>query len=120
MAVVSGKDGTVSVGGAIADCTGWNLTMTSNNPAYASSSTSGYKNRVAGVKDASGSYSAKHNGSVPTVGTATASASFTLDGTSSFSLNIIIDSVNIEVDMDDGDVVGYSVDFSGNGLVTEA
>ena len=74
---------------------------------------------MAGIKDTSGSYSAKFNASVPTVGSEAAGI-FTLNGTKSWSLNLIIDSVNIEVDMDDGDVVGYSVDWSGNGAVTAA
>ena len=117
MAVVSGKNGTVSVGGAVSDATSWSLSMTSNNPSWASPATSGYKNRVAGIKDTTGSYSAKVNGTIPTPGTATASCAFTTDGSATYTLNIIIDSVNLEVDMDDGDVVGYSVDFSGNGAV---
>jgi hypothetical protein len=120
MAVISGKNGTVSVGGAITDATGWSLSLTSNNPAYASSDTDGYKKRVGGIKDTTGSYSAKYNGGVVSVGSEHTAASFTLDGSTSWSLDIIIDAVNLEVDMDDGDVVGYSVDFSGNGAITSA
>ena len=114
MAVISGKNGTVSLAG---DATAWSISLTSNNPSWASPATSGYKKRVAGVLDTSGSYSAKYNGSVPTVGAITTSAAFTLDGSTTWTLNIIVDSVNIEVDMDDGDVVGYSVDWSGTGVV---
>lgn len=117
MAVISGKDGTVSVGGAVNDATSWSISLTSNNPSWASPATSGYKQRVAGIKDTTGSYSAKANGTLPVPGTH-AAAVFTLDGTTTYSLNVFIDSVNVEVDMDDGDVVGYSVDWSGNGTVT--
>lgn len=120
MAVISGKNGTASVGGSIADCTGWSLTWSSNNPSYGSTDTSGYKKRVGGVKDWSGSYSAKYNGGTTTPGQTAGGASFTLDGSTSWSGDVIVDSVNLEVDMDDGDVVGYSVDFSGNGVLTAA
>lgn len=117
MAVISGKNGTVNAGGAISDATSWSLSMTSNNPSWASSNTSGYKKRVAGIMDTSGSYSAKWSASIPVAGSLVSSAAFTIDGTNTWTLDIIIDSVNLEVDMDDGDVVGYSVDFSGNGVV---
>lgn len=120
MAVISGKDGTVSFGSSVTDATGWSLSLTSNNPAYGSSDTSGYKKRVAGVKDWSGSYSGKLNGTtVPTLG-ASVTVSFSTDGTTAWSGTAVCDAVNIEVDMDDGDVVGYSVDFSGNSVVTAA
>ena len=118
MAVISGKDGTVSVGGAVSDATSWSLSLTSNNPSWASPSTSGYKNRVSGIKDTTGSYSAKANGTIPVPGASHASCAFTLDGSTTWTLNVVIDAVNLEVDMDDGDVVGYSVDFSGNSAVT--
>jgi|TARA_R110000824_G_scaffold120382_5_gene275661 hypothetical protein len=120
MAVISGKNGTVNFGGAQSDATGWSLALTSNNPAYGSSDTSGYKKRVGGIKDWSGSYSAKLDGtSVPVAG-ASVAVSFSTDGTNTWSGTAVCDSVNIEVDMDDGDVVGYSVDFSGNSVVTGA
>jgi len=117
MAVISGKNGTVNVGGAITDATGWSLSLTSNNPAYGSSDTAVYKKRVPGIKDTTGSYSAKYNGGVVSVGSEHASAAFTLDGTTTWTLDVIVDAVNLEVDMDDGDVVGYSVDFSGNSAI---
>jgi len=116
MAALSGKDGTVSLGSSIDDATGWSISSTSNNPSYASSSTSGVKQRVAGVKDCTGSFSAK--GTCGVSAGSTAALSLTYDGTTTISLNVIVDAVNVEVDMDDGDVVGYTVDWSGNGAVT--
>ena len=53
---ISGRDGSVDVGGsAVAEVTGWRFNPTSNNSAWASSDTSGYKNRIKGVLDGSGS-----------------------------------------------------------------
>ena len=119
MAVISGKDGTVSVGGSVGDATSWSISLTSNNPSWASSTTSGYKSRVAGIKDTTGSYSAKFSAAIPSPGDE-AAATFSLSGSGGYTLDIIIDAVNVEVDMDDGDIVGYSVDWSGRGPVTYA
>ena len=118
MAVISGKDGTVSFGGsAVADCTSWSITTTSNNPAYGSCDTGGWKKRVAGIKDSSGTFTAKYNGAIAMAAGDTGSGVFTVDGTATYTVPIIIDQVQLEVDMDDGDVVGYSVDWSGDGAV---
>ena len=60
MAVISGKSGKVLIGATtLAHITNWSLATVSRNPAYASSATGGYKKRVAGVKEASGTIAFK-------------------------------------------------------------
>lgn len=119
MAVISGKDGSVTFNSAeVLQVTGWTLTHTSHNSAWASSSTGGYKQRVAGVKDWSGGFTAKYDATiVPTVGQAAALV-LDLDGSDSATGNAIIDSVQLVVDINTGEAVGYSLTFSGNGPLT--
>ena len=118
MAVISGKNGTISFGGSsVADCTGWSITTTSNNPAYGSCDTAGWKKRVAGIKDSSGNFTAKYNGAIAIAAGDTGSGVFTIDGSATYTVPIIVDQVQLEVDMDEGDTVGYSIDWSGNGAV---
>jgi len=119
MATISGKDGTVSIDTvAVLDATGWQTTYSSNNPAYGSTDTAGWKNRVAGVKDSNGNYEAKYNGAIATTAGQETDGDFTLDGAATYDIPSIIDQISLEVDMDDGDVVGYTNDFSGNGAIT--
>ncbi|MHC4406550.1 MAG: hypothetical protein ACYTG0_43550 [Planctomycetota bacterium] len=116
---ISGKDGLVKAGAGgtqIAEITGWRFTKTSNNPAWASSDTGGYKTRVAGVKDGSGSIDFKYS-------TATAQHTLIAEGTlvtlelyrnASLYISVpaVIDSISDEVDINDGDTVSGSADFS--------
>lgn len=119
MAVISGKDGSVTFNSAeVLQVTGWTLTHTSHNSAWASSSTGGYRQRVAGVKDWGGSFTAKYDVAiVPTVGQSAALV-LELDGSDSASGTAIIDSVSLVVDINTGEAVGYSLAFSGNGPLT--
>lgn len=124
MAGISGKDGTVATaGGAVAEVTNWKLDMTSNNPAFASSDSAGAKQRVPGVKDGSGSLEAValvadtgvdselDEGDLVTL---------TLDTGDGpvYTVPSIIDKVAMEVDVDDGNLVKYAIDFSIDGAWT--
>ena len=119
MAVISGKDGSVTFNSTeVLQVTGWSLTHTSHNSAWASSSTGGYRQRVAGVKDWGGSFTAKYDAAiVPTVGQSAALV-LELDGSDSATGTAIIDSVSLVVDINTGEAVGYSLAFSGNGALT--
>lgn len=119
MAVISGKDGTVTFNSVqVLQVTGFTLNHTSNNSAWASSNTAGYKNRVAGTKDWNGSFQAKYDASiVPTVGQS-ANMALLLGSGETASGTAIIDSVNVVVDIDNGEAVGYTMNFSGNGALT--
>ena len=118
MATISGKDGSV---GSYAEITSWSLNITSNNSAYASSDTAGYKKRVAGTKDVTGSMEGKWNGSMQvTPGDAITGLALNLDATQSYTLDAVVDSFSLEVDVDDGEVIGWSADFSVKGTTTAA
>lgn len=119
MAAISGKGGTATFNGAqILQVTRWTLTHRSMNSAWASSSTAGYRNRVAGVKDWQGTIHAKYDASiVPTVGQI-AALSLALDATDAASGQAIVDEIELEVDIDTGQVVGYVLAYSGAGALT--
>lgn len=117
MAVYSGKGGTVSAGGAIAQVTSFSFNTTSNNSSWGSTSTNGYKDRVAGVKDGSGSIEGKWNGSAPVTPGAEVALTLTLD-TGTISCQAFVDSLSVEVDINDGEAVSWSAEVSANGAVT--
>jgi len=115
---ISGKNGYVVAGSTtLAEITGWRFTPTSNNPAWASSSTGGYKTRVAGVADGSGSFDYVYSKTnLLSAGGITVGASVTLklyiDTDDYYQVPAIIDSISIDVDMNDGNQVSGSCDFS--------
>lgn len=126
MAVISGKNGKVNDGTSdIVEVTGWTLHTESNNVAYASSSTAGYRKRVAGVRDGGGRVEGKLD--------ATASSAITdvldvgdeltlklyVDATHFYSVPAVIDTLDVEVDVDTGQPVGWRGEFSTNGAWTE-
>ncbi len=125
MAVLSGKDGSVTWnGGAISQVTAWKCTETAHNSAWASSSTAGYRHRVCGTRDWSGWFAAKYDGSIAaTVGQGTISGTpvslvLQIGPSETLTGNAIIDEVELEVDVNTGDVVGYTCNFSGTGALT--
>lgn len=121
MPVLSGKDGTVTWNSAqVSQITHWRCTETVHNSAWASSSTGGYKNRVAGTKDWRGAFAGKYDGTIAaTVGQGSIGMPvelvLTIGPSESLTGNAIIDSIHLEVDIDNGEVVGYLAEFSGNG-----
>lgn len=126
MAAISGKNGSVETtsgsgggDGAQAEITGWTFNTTSNNPSWASSTNPGYKKRVAGVKDATGTINGKYNAANAIFDTlapgVTATLTLKLDSGNYYTVPAIIDDFNLEVDMDNGDVVGWTANFSSNG-----
>lgn len=125
MAVLSGKGGTVTWNsGAVSQILSWTCNETVVDSSFGSSSTSGWKNRVAGTRDWSGSFRALYDTTIaPTVGqgTATGSAvSLVLGIAASESLtgNAMVTGVEMEVDVDNGTYVAYVVSFGGNGELT--
>lgn len=132
MAAISGKNGSVETtsgsgggDGAQAEITGWTFNTTSNNPSWASSTNPGYKKRVAGVKDGNGTISGKYDSSNTLFDTLEPGVTVTLTlkinatGSNYYVVPAIIDEFNIEVDMDNGDVVGWTANFSTNGEWSE-
>jgi len=131
MAAFSGRKGSVQKNGvAIAEVLSWTFNPTSNNPSWASSSTPGYKQRKPGVKDGSGSCTVKFDSSSGVgvqaflhYGAAEDEVALTLklylNDTLFFSIPAVIDGISYEVDINDGEVVEASFDFSINGEWTD-
>ena len=115
MAVFSGVGGSVTGGGSSAQITSWSFNPTSNNSSWGSSSTNGYKDRVAGVKDGSGSVEGKWDGSQAMVEGTEYTLVLNTSGGTAFTVPCFIDSFSVEVDIDEGEVVGWSAEFSING-----
>lgn len=124
MTTISGKNGKVMVGAAaLAEITDWTLHTTSRNHAYASSSTGGYRRRVAGVKEASGTIGFKLDVSSAITNTFDEGSSVTLllhlDATHFYTVPAIIDSLRLAVDISAGDVLSGTAAFSSNGAWTK-
>ena len=124
MSVVSGKDGKVMIGAAaIADVTKWTLRTVAGNVAYSSSSTGGFRRRVGGVKDGSGTIAFKLDVADPITDLLDEGDMVTLllylDGTRHYTVPALVDALQWEVDIDRGEIVGGVAEFSIDGAWTK-
>ena len=131
MAGFSGKGGYVEAGAArVAEVTKWSFKATSNNPAWASSDSDGYKKRVGGVKDGSGSIEAKVDRSSLFLADLDVGTELTLhlfpethfnnatppvEDSIQWEVPAIVDSYDVNVDIDGGEAVSVTIEFSTNG-----
>jgi hypothetical protein len=123
MAVLSGKAGTLKLAGAsVTPVSNWKLSLTSNNKAYAANDTGGCKSRVPGVQDSSGSFECKvsDSGHCPVAAGDQVTAQLHVDGSGAnyYELPIIIDRIQVDVDINDGQIMAFAIDFSGCGAAT--
>ena len=123
MATRSSKFGKAVWGATdIPESRGWTFTDESDNKAYASSATAQRRKRVAGHGDSSGSFRAYLDATVDLEGILVAGDTDTLklyeDGTRFWAIEAIIDSVVITDEIEGGDIVEVTVNWSGNGTVT--
>jgi len=113
MAVISGKEGTLELNDAEeTPVTNIRVSITSANDAYAANDTAGWKKRVAGTKDSTGSFSMKDKPSVEEGDKRTLKVYTNQDV---WTQPIIIDSIDPEIDINDGTTTGFEVSFSGDG-----
>lgn len=117
---ISGKAGNVLIGAsAISELRNWKHNRKANNHAYASNATGGYKKRVAGVFDSSGSFEMlddpANNSPALEVGDTATLILKTTAAITQKTVPAIIDSIDANVDLDEGAIVGYTIGFSGNG-----
>ncbi len=124
MATISGKDGQVKIGSTtLAEITKWTLTTTAQNPAYASSATQGWKTRREGVRDASGTLNLKLDLADPISDDFDEGSAVTLllylDSTRFYTVPAIIDSLGWEVDIDNGEVIGGTAEYSATGPIVK-
>lgn len=123
MAGFSGKDGYVESGSTkLAQITKWSMTCSSNNPAWSSSDTPGQMTRVAGVKDAKGSFDFKVDDTSPAYATLYAGSTVTLHLYTTtgkqFVVPAIIDDDKYDCDVSGGDAVSGSMSFSQTAAIT--
>lgn len=123
MAGESGQLGKVLSGSSqIAEVTGWSFNPTANNPSWASSTVPGFKQRVAGVRDSTGSFDFKYDTSSKIWGTVKEGDLVTLklylNNSDIITVPAVIDSLTVEVDINDGDVTGGTCTFSQTAEIT--
>jgi hypothetical protein len=120
MATLSGKDGKVFRDAeAIADVTLWKFRSAAKNRAYASSATGGFKRTLPGVKQAGGRFAFLLNTASPQTDQLAAGDAVTLllqiTTDQTFSVPAVIDSVEVDVNIDTAEVVGGVAEFSAAG-----
>ena len=123
MAVLSGKSGTLNIDAdEVTPVARWKLAVTSHNPEYAANDTGGWKQRVAGVRDSTGSFlvMADDAGHCPVAEGDAVTLNLHVDdsGNDYYGVPAIISSIQVDVDISAGQIVAYVVGFSGNGAVT--
>lgn len=101
----------------IPDVLKWSLNPKGEIHAYGSSSTAGWKKRMAGTKDLSGSIDTKvqDTGTLPCKPGDTATLQLEAESGVSFSGPAMIDDISMETDIDTGAPVGLTINFSANG-----
>ena len=120
MAAISGSYGKVMVGTSNApDCQSWNWTRNVASHAYASCATSGFKKRVAGTKDHSGTIAGRVSVSDNIEDYFDEGDAVTLNlyvsTTAYYIVPALIEELSVEVDIDEGDIIKWNASFGGNG-----
>jgi hypothetical protein len=121
---ISGKDGDVKIGATqIAEITKWSFNPKANIPKYASNKTGGYKKAVVGVRDGAGSIEGKWDPAIPATSVVAPGTLVTLklyiNATQFWSVPSAIEGFKHDVDLDTGEVVGWSADFQTDGAWTD-
>jgi hypothetical protein len=120
MSILSGKNGTLYVGGSeVTPLSDWRLTVASRNFEYVANDTGGWSKRVAGAKDCSGLFAVavKQDSACPVAEGAAVTLKLHVDssGDNYYEVPAMIDKIEIAVDVSDGETVGYAIHFSANG-----
>jgi predicted secreted protein len=117
MATESGKNGKVTVNsGDQAECTNWKLKRSGNLQAWGSSSSGGWKKRLSGTKDWSGSFEMKEEPSFEEGDTVT--LALYRNATQAYTGEALIADISTECDIDNGAPNGWTISFEGNGPIT--
>ena len=120
----SGVGGDVQIAASsVAEIKSWQFNRTSNNPSWASNVSAGYKKRVAGVKDGSLTFEFVYDFNDKIELTLKEGDEVTVvlfsDATHSYSAPCIVDSLELNVDINDGEPVGGTITASTNGAWTD-
>lgn len=119
-----GLSGSVKVGGSAWCVTSWNLDDTCELADVTTSCSSGYREFIPGLKSASGSFTAPWDLNANPYATPPAlkkgslvSLELHVSTSSYWAFSAYIESVNVTVDV--GDVIKYTVNFKSTGAITE-
>lgn len=119
---ISGMNGDVKIGStSIFEICKWGFNPKANVAKYASNKTLGYKKAVPGVKDGSGNCEGKWVPANPayTTGILVEGTLLTLNlyinATQFWQVPSCVESFKIDVDLDTGDVIGWTCDFQTDG-----
>jgi len=122
---ISGKDGTIKLGEtpvAIFQISNWKVNPKANISKRATNSSAGWKRSIAGSKEWSGSWEQLIDDSnePPVKEGDSIDAQFHIDGSDGqyYSGTVVVESVDTEVDIDDGTEIGYTINFEGDGALT--
>jgi len=125
MSVFSGKSGTLYIDAAeVTPVSNWSLSVTSDNRTYAANDTAGWKRRVAGVRDCRGTFECMldDEGNVPCFEGDAVTLQLHVDdsGSNYFTVPAVVDRIDVECNIQDGEVLALHIEFSGNGAVTRS
>ena len=116
MGVKSGKDGTATWASAeVASLAQWTLVDLSENKDYHTNDSGAARKRVAGIKDSNGSFRVLDQPDGVTTGQSAELVMY--DNEDIATVTVIIDSITPTNDVNTGDIVGYDVVWSGNGVL---
>jgi len=123
MTAVSGQYGQIQIGSSdVTECTYWSFDRMANEQTYASCATEGYKKRVPGVKDGSGSLKGFQDPTDPIETYFEEGDLVTLKlyytATKFYSVPAMITKLHVETDIAEGALVPWEADFGCNGAWT--
>jgi hypothetical protein len=124
MSLETGDDGKVLIGGTpLADIAAWSLETTTRSVAYASSATGGFRKRLPGVKEGRGRIQFKLDVTSPITNSINEGSAVTLllylDATRFYTVPAVIESLQVEVAIDGGQLIGGQAEFSTDGAWTK-
>ncbi len=122
MPMLSGKSGNVSIDGEeLAQVTGWRLRTSTQATSYASSSTGGFKRRLPGARQASGSLAFLLDTAVPQTSLHEGEAVellLKMDAARGVRVPAVIDALDLQIDVASGQIIGGRFQFTSDGAWT--
>lgn len=120
MSLLTGDRGRVLIGAKpVADITRWSLRTRTQAVAYASSATAGYRRQIAGAREAGGEIDFLLNLADAVTGDLNEGSHVTLllhlDATRTYSVPAVIESLSLEVHINEGKLVGGRATFLADG-----
>lgn len=124
MANYSGTTGSVLISASnVHDVTKWTFNTTAETSPFGSNMSGGFKKRLPGTKDGTGTIEGKYNSASPIEDSLREGTSVTLTlqrmSGKTYSVPAVIESLELEVDIDTGAPQSWVANFGSNGAWTE-